>query len=195
MRKLFLISLLFLTGFAALAQGLSSQDHLLFKGIPIDGEPTKVCRSLQDQGFSLLGSRDGIIGLTGRFAGFDGSVISILSDEGCVWKVVVDFTGHDNWSSVKRQYELFKKSYVKKYGVEPVCSEFFPNYVQEGSGREASAFRDETGEWQSVFQLGSGSVVMSVRPVVSGPGKLFLRLEYIDEFNSFMHDNALMNDI
>lgn len=175
--------------------GLTDLQHLRFKGVSIDGSRMAVVSSLKDEGFSLVENRQDVSFMKGMFAGFDNVLVSVVSTKDQVWKVTADIPGFDTWTSVKRVYELFKRSYENKYGVTPSCSEFFPAYVPEGSGREAAAFRDETGVWQSVFSVENGDIVLSVQASVSGPGRFLVRMEYVDSFNSYLHDSVLLNDI
>lgn len=189
--------LFFILSFSILApsQELSELQHLLFKGLPIDGTVESFTAGMKRSGFSFVESRNDVAFFRGKFASFDNSVVSVVSSQGAVWKVVVDLPGCDTWSSVKKVYELFKRSYVTKYEVTPEVTEKFPNYVPEGSGREVAAFRDETAVWESLYCVPNGTIKLSVQPVLSGPGRFFVRMEYVDEFNYFMQNNALLSDI
>ena len=119
----------------------------------------------------------------------------VVSSDDRVWKVLVDLPGQDSWPAVKKQYQYFKGSYAAKYSVRPKSVEKFPHYTPEGSGREHNAFREEVATYSSTYNVPNGSIVISVMPVVSGKGKMHLRLEYIDEINSFICQNAILEDI
>ena len=195
MRKVYLFVVFFLLSFTAFSQGMVSSEHLAFREVQIDGDVEPFVSQLRQKGFSQIESKKDLVFLRGRFAGFDESLVCVVCSDGCVWKVVVELPGQDTWTSIKREYEVFKKSYTLKYEQEPVSTEFFPNYIPEGSGREANAFKDETAIWQSIFHVENGTIVLSVQPVLSGKGRMYLRMEYVDEFNSFMHDSLILNDI
>ena len=174
---------------------LPVDEHLEFKKIPIDGPLTDFTKELRSSGFNYRGIRDGIGFLDGTFAGINNARIFVFSMNGQTYKVVVDFPVQDTWPSMKKQYIFFKNSYTSKYFSSPQCVEKFPVYIPEGSGREHVAFKEETAQYVSFFDVPNGQIVLSVQPVLQGEGKFFLRMEYIDEKNSLKQETAALEDI
>lgn len=173
----------------------AASQHIHFKKIPVDGPLKEFTGLLAKDGFTLVGSRDGVGILEGRFAGIDDVKVYVYSSGDLVWKVIAVFPGQDTWTSMKRQYMLFKRSLANKYLVQPRSTEYFPVHNPEGVGREHNAFKEETAVWQSVFSLSTGNIILSVRPVLQGTGKMCLRLEYEDELNQILKDNAFLEDL
>lgn len=169
--------------------------HVLFKKVPVDGSLDSFVGQLSAAGLSYIGMRDGIGCLEGTFAGVSGARVFAFASGGVTWRVVVELPGNENWTSMKKQYLFFKQAFTAKYLCEPRSVERFPNYCREGSGREHNAFKDETAVWSSSFSVPNGTAVISVQPSMSGPGRMFLRIEYVDELNSMLRDNEAMEDI
>lgn len=183
---------------APAAQAAKSSEipcHILFKQVPVDGSLEEFTSNLRAVGMSFLGIRDDEALMEGRFAGVDGAKVRAFASGGVTWKVVADLPAFENWTSVKKQYLFFKRSLASKYVVEPKSVERFPAYCPEGSAREHVAFREETATYTSEFSVPNGTVTLSVLPVTAGAGRLFLRMEYVDELNSMLRDSELFDDL
>lgn len=175
--------------------GSPSQMHLCFKEIPIDGSLDQFTRALRQKGYRSINSASGISYLEGRFAGRENCRVTVYSESGIVWRVIVTLPGQETWTSMKKEYKLFKKSYGSKYLVQPKSIELFPSYLPEGTGREHNAFREETAVYQSVFTMANGSITIAIAPVSDGRGKFCLKIEYKDDVNSYLKTTAFMNDL
>ena len=169
--------------------------HVIFKQVPVDGTLEEFSDRLVRSGLVFHGIREGRASLEGKFTGVEGAKVYAFSTCGQTWRVVVDFPAVDTWASVKKQYVFFKTSLSGKYVCEPRSVERFPSYCPEGTGREYNAFRDETAVYTSSFVVPNGGVTLSVVPVTSGAGRLFVRLEYVDELNSMLRDNEVIEDL
>ena len=171
------------------------EEHLIFKKVSIDGPLTEFVSDLRNTGLTYKGIKDNVGVLEGTFAGISGAKIYALAINNETYKVIVDFPGQDTWTSMKKQYLYFKRSYTSKYFSSPKSVERFPNFIPEGSGREHVAFREETAVYSSTYDVPNGTIVISVKSNEDGNGKFFLRLEYIDEMNSVRHENEALEDI
>lgn len=169
--------------------------HILFKQVPVDGTLEEFTGRLRDAGMTFLGIRDDVALMEGRFAGVDGAKVRAFASGGVTWKAVVDLPAFENWTSVKKQYLFFKRSLASKYVSEPRSVEKFPAYCPEGNAREHVAFREETATYTSEFSVPNGTVILSVLPVTAGTGRLFVRIEYVDELNSMLRDTELFDDL
>lgn len=56
------------------AINLLAQEHLSFKGIPIEGSMTDFCQKLKAKGFTSIGSENNITLFSGDFTGRDATV-------------------------------------------------------------------------------------------------------------------------
>ena len=176
-------------------QSLELPEHLEFKKIPIDGPLSAFMNELRAAGFTYKGMKDDIGYVEGTFAGIAKSKVFAFSKGGKTYKVMVDFPGQDKWPSMKKQYQYFKQSFAAKYASAPQSIETFPKYNPEGSGFEQDAFKEEAAVYSSSYSVPHGMIILSVQPVVNGNGRLFLRLEYIDEKNSTMNEIEALDDI
>lgn len=175
--------------------GVDVPCHIMLKQVPVDGSLEVFAGRLKDAGMTFLGIREDMALMEGRFAGVDGAKVYAYATGGVTFRAVVDLPAFENWTSAKKQYLFFKRSLASKYVVEPRCVEKFPAYCPEGNGREHVAFREETATYTSEFSVPNGTVTLSVVAVSGGPGRLFIRIEYVDELNSMLRDSELFDDL
>lgn len=169
-------------------------EHLHFRGIPIDGTAEEFAGKMVEAGFRNIGTRNGVVFFRGPFAGSDEVDLYAFGSGAGVYKLTVEMPPQDSWVAMKKQYFFFKKSFSTKYFCTPVSQEVFPSYNQEGSGREHNAFREEAAEYRSDFFVPNGRIVISVQ-YSARAGRLFLRIDYIDDINSRAFEESIMKDI
>ena len=101
MRKfLIAITLLFVAVINTMAQ-----EHLSFKGIPIEGSMTEFCQKLKTKGFTQLGRDDNVTTFTGDFTGRQATVGVGATDDGkSVHSVVVIFDESSEWNTLAVSY-------------------------------------------------------------------------------------------
>lgn len=117
MKNLFILFVLCCSAFCSFAQ-----EHLSFKGIPIDGSMTSFCKKLTDKGFVQMGHENNFSSFIGDFTGRPAHVGVFSTDDGKnVHSVVVAFDPSDEWKTLLTTYEYFKDLYTRKYG-EPYAS-------------------------------------------------------------------------
>ena len=56
---------------------IQSSDHLLFKGVPIDGTLNEYVSKMKQNGFTLTGTENGIAMLTGDFAAYKNCIVGV----------------------------------------------------------------------------------------------------------------------
>ena len=68
-----------------------AQEHMTFKGIPMDGNLTSFVSQLKANGYTELLTQEDAVALSGNFAGKDDCTVFVLgTNKGkVVWKVVV----------------------------------------------------------------------------------------------------------
>ena len=105
MRKfLIAITLLFVAVINTMAQ-----EHLSFKGIPIEGSMTEFCQKLKTKGFTQLGRDDNVTTFTGDFTGRQATVGVGATDDGkSVHSVVVIFDESSEWNTLVNTYDYIK---------------------------------------------------------------------------------------
>lgn len=119
MRKL-LITLTML--FAVI--NIMAQEHLSFKGIPIEGSMTAFCQKLKAKGFTQMGRDNNVTMFTGDFTGRQATVGVGATDDGkSVHSVVVIFDESSEWNTLVNTYDYYKGLYIRKYGEPSACRE------------------------------------------------------------------------
>ena len=171
------------------------QDHLRFKSIPIDGPLETFATSMSNLGLSKKGSDGEIAVLSGNFAGYKDCTFIVAAFESNVWKVIVEFPERKTWASTKELYDRLKESFITKYDVTPVCVEKLPHYAKPGTGLEHLAFQDETGKWQSTFDLWNGRIRLFIKGGELSTKQMKVVLEYQDGINAAIVEGSAMEDL
>lgn len=76
-----------------IAINIMAQEHLTFKGIPIEGSMTEFCQKLKTKGFTSIGRENNITLFTGDFTGRKATVGVTATDDGKNVFAVVVFLG------------------------------------------------------------------------------------------------------
>lgn len=110
------------------AIGGYSQEHLAFKGIPIEGNINSFCQKLKSKGFMQIHSQDNIRLFTGNFTGREATV-GVVADQGGndVYSVVILFPSNKEWNQLVNTYEYYKELYEEKYGTPTYHKEHNPS--------------------------------------------------------------------
>ena len=104
MKKIFITLAVF---FAAV--NMMAQEHLSFKGIPIEGSMTEFCQKLKTKGFTSIGQENNISLFTGDFTGREATVGVTATDDGKnVFAVVVLFEPSGEWNTLVNTYDYYK---------------------------------------------------------------------------------------
>ena len=100
------------------AGSLFAQQHLSFKGVPIDGTLKAYTDAMIKAGFHYEGTQDGIAVLSGDFAGHKDCTIGVytLKNLDVVSFITVLFPDQETWTSLKNEYEILKSMLTEKYG-------------------------------------------------------------------------------
>ena len=92
---------------------IMAQEHLSFKGNPIEGSMTAFCQKLKVKGFTSIGSDNNLTLFTGDFT----TVGVTATDDGKnVFAVVVLFDSSGEWKNLVNTYNYYKELYTRKYG-------------------------------------------------------------------------------
>ena len=174
---------------------MAQEEHLSFKGVPINGTLKQYTAAMVKAGFKSEGTtNDGTALLSGDFAGFKGCYVGVSTLKNCdvVNRIVVLFPEKDTWSSLISDYEHLKSMLTTKYGEPSMNREYFTGYAgrTDNDGIKMAALRDEELEWFTVFSTDLGDIELSV--VSASYGKGMVRLGYFDKKNTeTVNQNAL----
>ena len=87
---------------------LMAQEHLSFKGIPIEGSMTAFCQKLKAKGFTSIGSENNLTLFTGDFTGRNATVGVTATDDGKdVFAVVVLFDPSGEWNALTTTIRIY----------------------------------------------------------------------------------------
>ena len=109
---------------------IMAQEHLSFKGIPIEGSMTEFCQKLKSKGFTSIGRENNITLFSGDFTGRQATVGVTATDDGKnVFAVVVLFDPSGEWNTLVNTYDYYKDLYTRKYGKPTISKENNPAHL------------------------------------------------------------------
>ena len=157
MKKLFLSLVL-----CVLTLCTYAQEHLSFKGIPIEGSMTSFCQKLRAKGFTQLGSDNNITLFTGDFTGRQATIGVGATDDGKnVHSVVVFFDASKEWNTLVNTYDYYKDIYTRKYGKPSVSKENNPARSKSNTSLMAEVHQG-TVVYGSAWEVPGGTIELSI---------------------------------
>ena len=177
MRKIFVTLTLF---FAVI--NIMAQEHLSFKGIPIEGSMTAFCQKLKAKGFTSLGRDNNITLVSGDFTGRKATVGVTATDDGKnVFAVVVFFDPSGEWNTLVNTYDYYKDLYTRKYGVPTISKENNPALSDSNTALMAEVHQG-TVVYGSAWEVTGGDIQLSIEKS-SGVYEGMVMIRYRDSQN------------
>ena len=192
-RIISLISLM-LCYIASIAQ--TSDEHLSFKGVPIDGSLSEYVSKMKSAGFSYIGTQDGTAILQGDFAGFKGCIIGVstLKNSDVVNTIGVIFPEKDDWSSLEENYLHLKKMLTEKYGKPSECVEEFQGYGSPSDNSDKlHRLKMDRCTYVTVFETPKGDIQLPIGH--QSVSSCFVKLQYWDRINTDAVKAKAMDDL
>ena len=179
-----------------LAGNIFAQQHLSFKGVPINGTLKEYTDAMVKAGFHYEITQDGTALLTGDFAGYKGCTVGVstLKNLDVVSRIAVLFPNKDTWSAVLGDYEHLKAMLTEKYGTPSDSQEKFTNHVGDNNGLIMYALKDDEYVWYTTFTTELGDIELSIMAGTKSHTAM-VRLSYYDKANSEKVRNAAMDDL
>lgn len=174
--------------------GIMAQEHLSFKGVPIDGTLKQYTAAMVKAGFKSEGTTSsGIAVLSGDFAGYKNCIVAVSTLSNCdiVNRISVLFPEKDTWATLLYDYENLKSLLTEKYGEPDYNVERFTNYHGNDSRLKMYAVNAREIEWLTVYDTELGDIELTL---VGGTysHQARVRLSYTDKANSeTVKQNAL----
>lgn len=187
-RIVFLFTFLYIT-LASFAQ--DGNEHLTFKGVPIDGTLNSFVAQLKQKGFTHIGTNDGVAMLSGDFAAYKNCTIGAVSlkERDLVCKVAVIFPSRDTWSSLETNYQSLKQMLTKKYGEPSDCVETFQSYSQpRDDNSKMHELKMDRCKFYTIFETEKGSIELQISH--QSVSECYVVLSYYDAVNQ----QAIMSD-
>lgn len=185
-RIICLLSSVLLFSITIMAQ---TTDHLKFKGIPIDGNINEFVAQVAKNGLSIAynNTENGFVVLEGKFAGLDCRGWVRCSPQSLIVHLVALYGPKEtSWSTIKSEYEKYKKLYTKKYGT-PKSYEYFSDPYFDGDSNELQAIKLNKCNYVSVWELATGTITLSV----SEEAKILIEYKDSVNFNNFKLENEI----
>ena len=179
------------------AGSIFAQQHLSFKGVPINGTLKSYTDAMVKAGFQYELTQDGTALLTGDFAGYKGCTVGVstLKNLDVVNRIAVLFPDKETWSGVLIDYEHLKAMLTEKYGTPSDSQEKFTGHVGDNhNGLIMSALKNGEYMWYTIFTTELGDIELTI---ISGMkyDTACVRLSYYDKVNSDKVRNAAMDDL
>ncbi len=168
-----------------------SNEHLKFKGIPINGTLNSFVAKLKQKGFTHITTSDGVAMLSGDFAAYKDCTIGAvaLKNRDLVCKVAVIFSSRETWSSLENNYLSLKQMLTKKYGEPSDCVETFQSHYQpENDNDKMHELKMDRCKYYTIFETEKGSI--ELRLAHQSVSECYVVLSYFDAINQ----QAVMSD-
>ena len=173
---------------------LMAQEHLSFKGIPIEGSMTEFCQKLRAKGFTSIGRQDNIAVFSGDFTGRSATVGVQATDDGKnVFAVMLYFDPSDNWNTLVSIYNYYKDLYTQKYGEPTFSTENNPARMDSNIALMAEVHQD-TVVWGSLWKVTGGEIELSIEKS-SGVYAGMVLIRYRDSQNTETKRQKDLEDI
>ena len=175
---------------------MAQEEHLSFKGVPINGTLKQYTAEMVKAGFNYEGTEDGLALLTGDFAGFKGCIIGVSTLKNCdvVSFIAVLFPEKDTWSALISDYEYLKSLLTEKYGMPEKNLEQFTSYVGNSDDLKLMALNNGEIRWYTIFSTELGNIELTlIGGSYSSKGRV--KLSYYDKVNSATVRQSVLDDL
>lgn len=144
------------------AVNLMAQEHLSFKGIPIEGSMTEFCQKLKAKGFEAIEKGNNSSLFTGSFTGRDVVVGVAATDNGKdVFAVVITLGISEEWKSLVDTYNYHKELYIRKYGKPSISEEKNPARSNTNTALMAEVHQGRV-VYSSMWKVAGGDIKLSI---------------------------------
>ncbi len=191
-----IVSLIFvITTIVSLAQAQvnnEASDHLSFKGVPIDGTLREYTLKMEKNGFTQMGTQDGVSILKGDFASYKNCVIGVatLKQKDLVSKITVIFPEQDTWSTLSSNYYSLQEMLTEKYGEPSDFVERFDGSEPRDDNSKMYEVKFDNCKYYTTYETKKGTIQLSIEH--DGVTRCYVRLAYYDKINSeVIRRNAL----
>lgn len=174
---------------------IHAQEHLDFRGIPIDGSLENMADQLAKLGYEKT---DDDRLLMGEFIGKECTVVIMESEYTRlknVYGISIFINKGASWHALKSDYFTIKELYTKKYG-EGIAREEFERPYKDGDGYETLAIKNDKCHYITVWPLDNGHVNLGISVIGT---ECCIIIMYNDKPNSDENkkakEQAFMNEI
>lgn len=173
--------------FVFFVKSINAQEHLAFKGVPIDGTLSSFVTKMRAKGFTSMGTAEGVAMLKGDFAAHKSCTILVatMQNRDLVSRIAVIFPDQSQWQYLYGDYAELKKLLTIKYGDPTDCVEDFQcpsySYPNDDNDRMHNVRMDRC-KYYSTFSTQNGEIQLSITH--GDYSHCFVKLLYIDKVNN-----------
>jgi hypothetical protein len=164
MKNFLLILATCLFALGAQSQEMKQDEHMKFKGIPMEGTVKSFVKKLEAKGYTYDGQGDNVTYLKGDFAGVNNCsiVIKRFCGRDQVSSVSVIFPVETTWKGITNMYYYLKTMLTKKYG-SPQSTERFSDFDPEDNRFRFKKLLNNECDYTSEFNGVNGTIKLVMK--------------------------------
>lgn len=195
MKSKLLTAVILLFSILSFAQN-EKREHLVFKGVPIDGSLADYILKMKQNGFTQIGTEGGTAILKGDFAGYKECAIGVstLKQKDLVHKIAVVFPNKETWSMLYGNYNDLKEMLTEKY-VKPseVIEKFETNFPPRDDNNRMQLVGMDNCKYSTIWQTDRGNIELSIGH--KSFSSSFVQLVYFDKVNGNIIRSKAKDDL
>ena len=175
------------------AQSTENQ-HLLFKGVPIDGTLSEYVEKMKLNGFTLLDSTNYGAMFNGEFANYQNCKIGVgtSNKKDLVSTVFVMFPEREEWNDLYGDYNRLKQMLSEKYGIPNESKEKWENDYEPSLAFRMSAIKRGECNFTTTFVTPNGKIQLRIE---HQDATCFVFLGYFDKINGEIMKAKAIDDL
>jgi hypothetical protein len=172
----------------------AENQHLLFKGVPIDGTLSEYVEKMKLNGFTLLDSTNYGAMFNGEFANYQNCKIGVgtSNKKDLVSTVFVLFTEREEWNDLYGDYNRLKQMLSEKYGAPNESIEKWENGYEPMLALRMSAVKLGECNFRSTFVTPNGEIQLRIEHEAYS---CFVFLGYFDKINGEIMKAKAIDDL
>jgi hypothetical protein len=192
--KAILLTLASIVFSLSLSAQASESQHLLFKGVPIDGTLNEYVAKMKLNGFTLLESENYGAMFNGEFANYQNCKIGIgtSNKKDLVSTVFVLFPEREEWNDLYGDYSRLKQMLSEKYGIPNESKEKWENGYEPSLASRMSSLKRGECNFTTTFLTPNGKIQLRIE---HQDATCFVFLGYFDKINSEIIKSKAIDDL
>ncbi len=193
MKEIFITLSAILLSLNLSAQSTENQ-HLLFKGVPIDGTLSEYVEKMKLNGFTLLDSTNYGAMFNGEFANYQNCKIGVgtSNKKDLVSTVFVMFPEREEWNDLYGDYNRLKQMLSEKYGIPNESKEKWENDYEPSLAFRMSAIKRGECNFTTTFVTPNGKIQLRIE---HQDATCFVFLGYFDKINGEIMKAKAIDDL
>ncbi len=193
MKEIFITLSAILLSLNLSAQSTENQ-HLLFKGVPIDGTLSEYVEKMKLNGFTLLDSTNYGAMFNGEFANYQNCKIGVgtSNKKDLVSTVFVMFPEREEWNDLYGDYNRLKQMLSEKYGIPNESKEKWENDYEPSLAFRMSAIKRGECNFTTTFVKPNGKIQLRIE---HQDATCFVFLGYFDKINGEIMKAKAIDDL